>query len=64
MTGHLCEPGYVQGFSAIINLLKSEDLNRIEGRDYALTQKRDKIFNDLIGHYETVIGGNKEKRYA
>lgn len=27
-----------------------------EGRDYALNQKSDKIFNDLIGHYETVIG--------
>jgi hypothetical protein len=35
-----------------------------EGRDYALTQKWDRIFNDLIGHYEAVIGENGEERYA
>ncbi|RBP88299.1 glycosyl transferase family 1 [Cytobacillus firmus] len=68
VTGHLCEPGNVQGFSdAIINLLTNHKVRTqmgFEGRDHALTQKWDKIFNDLIGHYETVIGGSKEKRYA
>lgn len=68
MTGHLCEPGNVEVFSdAIINLLTNHKVRTqmgFEGRDYALTQKWDKIFNDLIGHYETVIGGNKVKRYA
>jgi glycosyltransferase involved in cell wall biosynthesis len=68
VTGHLCEPGNVQGFSdAITNLLTNHKVRSqmgFEGRDYALTQKWDRIFNDLIGHYEAVIGENGEERYA
>jgi hypothetical protein len=33
-----------------------------DGREYALTQKWDGIFDNLIGQYKAVIGESGEKR--
>ncbi|MBN8204245.1 glycosyltransferase family 4 protein [Bacillus sp. NTK034] len=68
VTGHLCQPGNVEEFSeAIINMLtnpKHRTQMGFEGREFALTQKWDRIFEDLLGHYAHVIGDSGEKRYA
>ncbi|MEH7305652.1 glycosyltransferase family 4 protein [Neobacillus drentensis] len=59
VTGYLCKPGNVQEFrDAIIQILSNDGLREqmgIAGRDYALTQRWDRIFEDLIWHYANVI---------
>lgn len=68
VTGHLCEPGNVEAFSeSITNLLinpKQRAQLELKGREYALTQKWDEIFNNLVRHYDSVIGDSQEIRYA
>lgn len=68
VTGRLCEPDNIEEFTETITHLLTNPKHRaqmgIEGREYALTQKWDKIFDDLLGHYALVIGESGEKRYA
>ncbi|MDQ0201562.1 glycosyltransferase family 4 protein [Neobacillus ginsengisoli] len=66
--GYLCKPGYVPEFAgAIARLLNNESLRKQmgwEGRNYALEQKWDKIFENLLWHYSAVIEEIKSKKYA
>ncbi|MCM3246606.1 glycosyltransferase family 1 protein [Cytobacillus oceanisediminis] len=66
VTGYLCEPGNAEDFAAsIINLLKNHKVRSrmgFDGRDYALKQKWDEIFDNLIGQYKAVIGESGEKK--
>ncbi|KON86542.1 glycosyl transferase [Sporosarcina globispora] len=68
VTGHLCKPGNAEDFSqSITNLLMNPKVRTqmgFDGREYALTQRWDGIFNNLIGQYEAIIGESGEKRYA
>lgn len=59
VTGRLCTPHDIHHFAeAIISLLTS-DSKRVqmgyEGRNYALTQKWERIFDNLISHYLQII---------
>lgn len=62
VTGRLCEPQNIQQFTDAVTTLLSSDSKRnqmgYEGRNYALTQKWGKIFDDVIGHYQQVIVAN------
>ncbi len=66
VTGYLCEPGNAKNFSSsITSLLKNHQVRTrmgFDGREYALTQKWDGIFDNLIGQYKAVIGESGEKR--
>lgn len=66
VTGYLCEPGNAKDFSATItNLLENHKVRSrmgFEGRDYALKQKWDEIFDNVIGEYKAVIGESGEKK--
>lgn len=68
VTGYLCKPGNVQDFrNMIVQLLINDSLRYQmgwEGRNYALTQKWDTIFEDLLLHYSHVIQKPKEQKYA
>jgi glycosyltransferase involved in cell wall biosynthesis len=68
VTGILCKPGNVQEFrDAIIHLLTNDGLREqmgIAGRNYALTQSWDRIFEDLIWHYKDVIVEQNGQKYA
>jgi glycosyltransferase involved in cell wall biosynthesis len=68
ITGLLCEPGNAAKFSKAITTLLTHPKQRVamgqRSREYALTQKWDKIFDDLLRKYAAVIGGNRKKRYA
>ncbi|WHY86960.1 glycosyltransferase family 1 protein [Neobacillus novalis] len=68
VTGLLCPPGNVQEFTAaIIQLLNNLPLRKqmaIAGRIYALTQRWDRIFENLIWQYTEVIEEQKEQKYA
>lgn len=62
LTGLLCEPNNVQQFTEAISTLLTADSRRTqmgyEGRNYALTQKWEKIFDDLLSNYIQVIEQN------
>jgi glycosyltransferase involved in cell wall biosynthesis len=68
VTGILCKPGHVQEFrDAIIQLITNDGLRErmgIAGRDYALTQSWNRIFEDLIWHYKNVIAEQNGEKYA
>ena len=67
-TGYLCKMGDAQDFAnSITYLLNKHSLRRqmgFEGRHYALSQKWDKIFDELLFHYADVIDEPKKQRYA
>ncbi|MGG3467551.1 glycosyltransferase family 1 protein [Neobacillus pocheonensis] len=67
-TGYLCTPGDVEEFKeSIIQLLKNEQLRGqmgSAGRDYALTQKWDKIFDNLTSHYTKILTEHNQIKYA
>lgn len=64
VTGRLCEPQNIQQFTEAITTLLASDSKRnqmgYEGRNYALTQKWGKIFDDVISHYQQVIVTNPQ----
>lgn len=64
--GILCEPGAVNQFIYAITHLLSHDSKRwqmaMEGRKYALSQRWDHIFDQLIQQYAAAI--HKKKKYA
>ncbi|WP_226646002.1 glycosyltransferase family 4 protein [Mesobacillus subterraneus] len=64
VTGRLCEPQNIGQFTEAIITLLSSDSKRTqmgyEGRNYALTQKWGKIFDDVISHYQKVIPTNHQ----
>lgn len=68
VTGHLCESGNAEDFiQRIVQLLSNDHLRAqmaINARKYALTQKWDQIFENLINHYSTVIDQPAKKIYA
>ncbi|NRD77397.1 glycosyltransferase family 1 protein [Bacillus sp. BRMEA1] len=63
-TGELCTPARPQEFAqAIHSLLINESLRKqmgIEGRKYALTQRWEAIFDQLICHYDHVVNEHKK----
>ncbi|CAH0347659.1 glycosyltransferase family 1 protein [Bacillus sp. CECT 9360] len=67
-TGRLCEPGNIHEFTnAIVELLTNENLLKqmgTSGRNFALTQRWDVIFDNLLGSYIGVIRKIREKKYA
>jgi glycosyltransferase involved in cell wall biosynthesis len=67
-TGYLCKAGNIQEFkNAILHLLKNDQLREqmgAAGRDFALTQRWDGVFEQLIGHYTNVLEEKKEQKYA
>jgi glycosyltransferase involved in cell wall biosynthesis len=68
VTGHLCEPGKAEDFVDRIVQLLGNDLFReqmgINARKYALTQKWDQIFENLLSHYFSVLDEPVKKVYA
>lgn len=68
VTGHLCEPGDAEDFvNRIVQLLGNGPFRRqmaLHARKYALTQKWDQIFENLLNHYSTVIDEPSKKIYA
>jgi glycosyltransferase involved in cell wall biosynthesis len=66
--GFLCEPGNVREFAEMTERVLINDGLRVqlghEGRNYALTQKWDGIFENLLSHYEAVINTYRLQRYA
>lgn len=67
-TGHLCEPNSAEQFTNAITSLILSDSKRIqmgyEGRKYALTQKWNSIFDDLLLHYQHVVQTNVDSSTA
>lgn len=67
-TGLLCTPGAVEEYTqAIAHLLTHDSLRwqmGMEGRKYALTQRWDNIFNQLLSDYNRVIRKENSKIYA
>ncbi|NHC40336.1 glycosyltransferase family 1 protein [Bacillus sp. MM2020_1] len=68
VTGILCKPGQVREFrDAIVQLLTNDELRDqmgIAGREYALTQGWDQIFEDLNWQYKCVIEEQNGQKYA
>ncbi|MBS4189936.1 glycosyltransferase family 1 protein [Bacillus sp. FJAT-49705] len=68
VTGRLCQPGDAQEFAtAVLDLLNNESLRKqmsSAGRNYALTQKWEQIFEQLLLAYSGVIGELEEQKYA
>jgi glycosyltransferase involved in cell wall biosynthesis len=68
VTGYLCEPGNAEDF--IKNILYGLDNETLRvqmasnARKYALTQKWDQIFEDVIHQYSSVINEPAKKIYA
>lgn len=67
-TGLLCEPKQTDSFLSCIYTLLDHPIKREymgqQGRNYALTQSWDEIFNDLVMHYEDVIQNRKAEMLA
>jgi len=67
-TGITCEPGNAIEFTeAIVHLLKNDRLRRrfqFEARTYAMAQNWETIFEEMLWHYEEVIGGQELSQYA
>jgi glycosyltransferase involved in cell wall biosynthesis len=68
VNGYLCEPGDAEDFiKRILHLLDNDSLRvqmGINARKYALTQKWDQIFEDVIHQYSNVINEPATKIYA
>ncbi|MEH7235707.1 glycosyltransferase family 4 protein [Bacillus sp. JJ1562] len=68
ITGYLCEPGNsMEITNTILHLLENDGVrNRMgmEGRKYALTQKWDVIFENLLYSYSTVLKDPSKQKYA
>ncbi|WP_066250060.1 glycosyltransferase family 4 protein [Neobacillus drentensis] len=68
VTGILCKPGQVREFrDAIVQLLTNAELREqmgIAGREYALKQGWDQIFEDLNWQYKSVIEEQNGQKYA
>ncbi|WP_010677512.1 glycosyltransferase family 4 protein [Bacillus timonensis] len=68
ITGYLCEPGNSKEvMDTILHLLENDGVrNRMgmEGRKYALTQKWDVIFENLLYSYSTVLQDQSKQKYA
>lgn len=66
--GLLCTPGNVEEFTgAIIHLIENPPLRKqmaIAGRRYALTQRWNRIFDNLLLQYTKVIEERNERKYA
>ncbi|MCM3768608.1 glycosyltransferase family 1 protein [Neobacillus niacini] len=66
--GILCTPGNVEEFTkAIIHLIKNSSIRKQmggAGRNYALTQSWNRIFENLIWQYTEVIEEQNERKYA
>lgn len=67
-TGLLCRTGDVQEFiDSIIHLLNNDPVREqmgMAGREYALTQRWDKIFDSLIWHYTKILNEHNQQIYA
>ena len=67
-TGLLCTAGNVEEFTDSIILLLDNDNLREKigkaGRDYALTQKWDQIFENLTWHYIKILNEHNQQKYA
>ncbi|MEH7224214.1 glycosyltransferase family 1 protein [Bacillus sp. JJ1566] len=68
ITGYLCEPGNPEEITnTILHLLENDGFrNRMgmEGRKYALTQKWDVIFDNLLYSYSTLLKNPSNQKYA
>jgi glycosyltransferase involved in cell wall biosynthesis len=68
ITGYLCEPGQpAEMMNTIQQLLENDGVrNRmgLEGRKYALSQKWDVIFENLLYSYSTVLKEPTKQKYA
>lgn len=68
ITGQLCRPGNVQDFTIRILQLINHDSLRfqmgMEGRNYALGQKWDLIFENLLMSYTEALSTNDEQKFA
>ncbi len=68
ITGYLCEPGHIQEITnKILHLLENDGVRSrmgMEGRKYALTQKWDVIFDNLLYSYSTVLKDPSKQKYA
>jgi glycosyltransferase involved in cell wall biosynthesis len=68
ITGRLCEPGNAGEFSeAIVQLLKDDDVRKqmaLEGRNFALRQNWERIFQSLVWSYSSIIQEEDNQKYA
>jgi glycosyltransferase involved in cell wall biosynthesis len=68
LTGYLCEPGDAIGFSETIKHILDHDSKRkqmaFEGRQYALSQDWNKIFDQLVHSYLSVINHYRMQKFA
>ncbi|WP_163102221.1 glycosyltransferase family 4 protein [Peribacillus alkalitolerans] len=68
ITGLICEPGNAQEFiKAIIHLLQNDNVRNqmgAEGRNYALRQNWERIFQTLLWSYEGVIQETDKQKFA
>lgn len=68
VTGRLCSPGNVLQFTqAVIELLDNHSLRNqmeIEGRKYALEQRWDTIFENLLSSYSSVVDKENKQKFA
>ena len=68
ITGTLCNPGESQEFTnSIVQLLTHDSLRwqmGMEGRKYALSQRWDRIFDQLLMQYDSVINEQRNEQYA
>lgn len=67
-TGFLCEPKNTDSFlSSIYELLNNEEMRKqmsLDAYSYTTTQSWDKIFSDLLMHYDDVIQSRKAEMLA
>ncbi|KMY50950.1 glycosyltransferase family 4 protein [Peribacillus loiseleuriae] len=68
ITGYLCQSGNAQAFTdSILHLIhhvQVRDQMGIEGRKYAVSQKWDTIFEQLLWQYMNVIEEPKQQKFA
>ncbi|MED1467223.1 glycosyltransferase family 1 protein [Bacillus salipaludis] len=68
VTGRLCTPGEIEEFTNAIQELLNRHSLRIqmgwEGRNFAISQNWDTIFENLLTHYSSVIEERKLPKYA
>ena len=68
ITGTLCKPGESQEFAnSIVQLLTHDSIRwqmGMEGRKYALSQRWDRIFDQLLLQYDGVINEQGNEQYA
>ncbi|WP_251548654.1 glycosyltransferase family 4 protein [Neobacillus muris] len=68
VTGYLCQPGEAEEFTkAMIHLLQNDWLRAQmgnAGRNYALTQRWEQIFENLLIHYQDITNAPKTQKFA